>query len=406
MSVINSTTGLPISTTGLSDSRPADNALRAALSLKGLRYVGIRGNPRSHVLLLGEAPGEKEDFKGLSFVGPSGYLLDKMLGESGFAGGSTWFSNPFKTRPPDNKLERLDELGIHRKLFLDQFWEELSIYRPTIIVACGKTPTNLLCPFTKPTRKIKKQDEKKDGFGQWRGSLLQSPLLNWPHYVIPMYHPAFVLRNYSEKEICIFILQRAYEEFTYWQRQKVLQPLPIRKIITSPSFDALFIFLKRCIASLNPIAIDIELLKRKVPYTISLAISPQEAISFSLWNYPPSQLVIIWRLLDVVLQTKRIIGQNFTTFDAHWLRALGFTVNLANVYDTLVSHHILWPGLRHKLEFQTMQYTREPYYKDEGKSWSLREGLDKLMSYNCKDTLVDYEIYNAQQQEFKDRAVA
>ena len=192
----------------------ADIALRQALALKGLNYVGTRGNTNSHVCILGEAPGEHEDRKGLPFIGSSGYLLDKMLAEAGFKAQEAWFTNPYKTRPPDNKMDRLDEYGIPRKIFLDQFWEELEKYKPTIIVSCGKTPTQLLCPFTKPKRIIKKQDEKKDGFGHWRGSLLTSPLLTWEHFVIPIYHPAFVLRQYSEREISTFILQRAFEEYS------------------------------------------------------------------------------------------------------------------------------------------------------------------------------------------------
>lgn len=387
-------------------SRPADSALRTALSQKGLRYVGTRGNTRSNVCILGEAPGEREDLKGIPFIGPSGYLLDKMLNEGGFQASEVWFTNPVKTRPPDNKMDRLHELGIPIKTFHDAFWEELEYYKPTIIVSCGKTPTQLLCPFTKPTRIIKKQDEKKDGFGHWRGSLLTSPFLTWPHYIVPMYHPAFVLRQYSEREICIFILQRAFEEWKYYARHKVLQSLPTRNITTSPSFDYACSFLRRCLASSDPISVDIELLRRKVPYTISFAISPLEAISLSFWNYPPYQLTVLWRLMDEVFRTKWQIGQNYTTFDAHWLRALGFSVNLSLVHDTLIRHHILWPGLRHKLEFQTLQYTRQPYYKEEGHSWTPKAGIDKLMRYNCLDTLVTYEIFNAQSEEFKDRAKA
>jgi len=136
--------------------------------------VGIRGNPKSPVCVLGEAPGEREDAQGLPFIGPSGYLLDKMLNEAGFHSGETWFTNSYKTRPPDNKIDRLYERGIPLKMFQDQFFEELEYYKPIIIIGCGKTGVNLLCPFTKPTRIIKKQDEKKDGFGHWRGSLLKA----------------------------------------------------------------------------------------------------------------------------------------------------------------------------------------------------------------------------------------
>ena len=107
--------------------------------------------------------------------------------------------------------------------------------------------------------------------------------------------------------------------------------------------------------------------------------------------------------MNEIFSTKWQIGQNYTTFDAHWLRALGFDVNLSLVHDTLIRHHILWPELPHKLQFQTFQYTREPYYKEEGKGWSLKEGLDRLMKYNCKDTLVTYEVFNEQEKEFADR---
>lgn len=379
---------------------PAESTLRAALSAKGLRYVGIRGNPHSSVLLLGEAPGEKEDAKGLPFIGPSGYLLDKMLEEAGFSKGQVWFSNPYKTRPPDNKMDRLHELGVPHNLFHEQFFEELRLYKPTIIIACGKTGTQLLCPETKPYRKGKQEES---GFGNWRGSLLVSPFLAWPHYVIPMYHPAYVLRNYEEREICIFILTRAFEEFVYFTRSGGIQPLPQRRILTNPSFKDALDYLDRCLLSRDPISIDIELLRRKVPYTISFAPCPQDAISLSFWNYPIAELRVLWRLMDEIFSTKWQIGQNYTTFDAHWLRALGFSPNLSLVHDTLIRHHILWPELPHKLQFQTMQYTREPYYKEEGKGWSLKEGLDRLMKYNCKDTLVTYEVFLEQEKEFKDR---
>ena len=37
------------------------------------------GNPKSKIMLIGEAPGANEDEEGLQFVGRAGALLDKML---------------------------------------------------------------------------------------------------------------------------------------------------------------------------------------------------------------------------------------------------------------------------------------------------------------------------------------
>lgn len=383
-------------------ARPCDDALRAALTNKGLRYVGLRGDPKSKVWVVGEAPGADEDRLGFPFVGFSGQLLDQMLREAGFKNDETCFSNPYKSRPPDNDIKRIEELGVPVNLFTDQFFEELRLYKPTIIIACGKTPANLLCPETKPKAYKGKEDEK-EGFGSWRGSLLISPFLDFEHYVIPMYHPAFVLRNYSEREICIFILIRAFEEFQYYLKNTKLRPLPQRTLITNPSFGIAYDFLRWCINSPDHISIDIELLRRKVPYTISFAPSPSEAISLSFWNYPSNQCIVLWRMMDEVLSKCLIVGQNFTSFDAHWLRAMGFNVNLANVEDTLILHHILWPGLRHKLEFLGMQYTRQPFWKWEGRSWSLKDGLEQLMHYNALDAACTYEIYLRMMEELRDQ---
>jgi hypothetical protein len=65
----------------------------------------------------------------------------------------------------------------------------------------------------------------------------------------------------------------------------------------------------------------------------------------------------------------------------------------------MVAHHVLWPELPHKLEFLAMQYTREPYYKDEGRKWRPSEGKAKLMRYNCKDATVTYEVFLKELEE-------
>jgi len=93
------------------------------------------------------------------------------------------------------------------------------------------------------------------------------------------------------------------------------------------------------------------------------------------------------------------LGQNYFNFDAHHLQMLGFKIQLNKVQDTLVRHHVLWPELQHKLQFQTRQYTREIYYKDNGHHWNLKN-MDKLRRYNCLDVCVTYEIYLEQEKEF------
>jgi len=375
-------------------------ALETELALKGLKFVGHRGNLGAPVCFCGEAPGEVEDNMGLPFVGPSGRLLDTMITEAGLDASACWFTNPIKTRPPDNKLSRLDELGIGRQVFLDEFFEELNDTKPTFIIACGATPLNILCPATAS----KTDDESK--IGKWRGSLLVSPRLGWPHYVFPIFHPAFILREWSEKYFNVFLLQKLAAELAYWKANGRINPLPVRSILHSPTFEEAFEYLQLCLQSNDIISVDIELLRRRYPYTISFATSSNSAISIAFSDYTDTQAATIWRLMGRVLSSKKVLGQNYTNFDMYWLGAMGFSPNINLVEDTRIRHAVIWPEFSHKLDFMTIQYTREPYYKEEGKGWSKvrgGEGLRQLKTYNCKDTLVTREIYDVQELEFQDR---
>lgn len=373
--------------------------LKKECSTKGINYVGHRGNQHSPLWCIGEAPGENEDKQKLPFVGASGQELDRMVSEAGLTPQDVCFTNPYKIRPPDNELPRLAERGIDPKLFLQQFIEELFEYKPTIIVVCGATALGILCPFTV---------SKKDGaakIGTWRGSLLKSDKLNWPHYIIPMYHPAFILREWSERQIAIFCLARATEELEFWRKFAMLQPLPVRELITQPSFSQLHEFLYEVIKAKTPVSNDIEMLRCTLPYTNAIARSPKLAISYSLWEYDDEQLVKIWRMTDEILRTVPQIGQNYLEFDCFWYEYLGFSPNVDLIHDTKIAHHILWPEFSHALQFLGFQYTREPYWKDEGKEWRLSEGLQRLMRYNALDAAGTYEVFEGEIQELKERGL-
>src|SRR3989304_6782222 len=43
------------------------------------KFVFGTGNPKAHIMFIGEAPGRDEDLSGIPFVGRAGQLLDKMI---------------------------------------------------------------------------------------------------------------------------------------------------------------------------------------------------------------------------------------------------------------------------------------------------------------------------------------
>ena len=382
--------------------QPKRAALKALCAAKNAVFVGNRGPCGAPLVAIGEAPGADEDTSGSPFVGVSGRLLDQMLSEAGFATNEVWFTNVYKTRPPDNDLDRFDEVGIPATAFHEELLEELYLHKPTFILACGATPLSFLCPQTVSSK------TDKAGISHWRGSLLESPLLTWPHYVFPIYHPAFLLREWSEKYFNTFLLCKLKAELEFFRKNGRLQSLPERELIVEPSFAEAYEYLSDILACSNdasaPTSVDIELLRRRIIYCVSFAKHSNSAISIGFGDYDIDSSTRLFRLMDRILSTNSVVGQNYINFDAHWFRHTGFNVNTNLVHDTRIRHNILWPELPHKLEVLTMQYTREPYYKEEGRSWNRVAGSGKrqLMRYNCKDTCVTREAYDVQELEFAD----
>jgi DNA polymerase I-like protein with 3'-5' exonuclease and polymerase domains len=225
----------------------------------------------------------------------------------------------------------------------------------------------------------------------------------WPAYEIPNFHPAYILREWSDRDVAVFVFRRLKEEYDYWKLNGKHQPLPERQLIAEPSFAEAREYLEECLAHDGPISEDIELLARRVPICDALSYSRNSAISVEFFGYPPREQSILLRLIDRINKTKTIIGQNWTTFDANWIEAMGINSGIARVSDCLVRHHVLHVELSHKLDFQVMQYSRQPYYKDEGKGWNLREGMTKLKRYNCLDACCTLEVHEEQDKEFEER---
>ena len=67
----------------------------------------------------------------------------------------------------------------------------------------------------------------------------------------------------------------------------------------------------------------------------------------------------------------------------------------------MIRHHVLYIELPHKLEFMTMQYTREPYYKDEASEFYAGGDKKILLVYGGRDAAVTFEIFNKQEEELQ-----
>ncbi len=142
------------------------------------------GNPKSNIMLIGEAPGANEDEEGLPFVGRAGALLDKMLTSINLDRKKVYISNIINYRPPDNRRPTDEEI----KRYLPFIIKHVEIINPKILVLLGSTAMNALIGNEVVISKM-------------RGKWIEKKFGNCKTSVIITFHPAFLMRQPAQKKM-------------------------------------------------------------------------------------------------------------------------------------------------------------------------------------------------------------
>jgi len=144
--------------------------------------VFARGNPEADVMVIGEAPGIEEDKAGKPFIGPAGQLLDKMLASIGLTEETAYLTNVVNWRLPNNRKTTDDDIALC-KPFLDR---HIELAAPKVILMVGGVSMSALMGLTG----IMKQR------GQWQIVTIAGTEIP----ALPIYHPAFLLRQPTLKK--------------------------------------------------------------------------------------------------------------------------------------------------------------------------------------------------------------
>ncbi|MEM9181478.1 MAG: uracil-DNA glycosylase [Pseudomonadota bacterium] len=153
------------------------------LRLGARNLVFADGNPGAKVMIIGEAPGRDEDVQGRPFVGRAGQLLDKMLAAIGLSrqsfepDTSVYITNVLPWRPPQNRDPTLEEIG----MMLPFMRRHVALADPDLVVLMG----NISCQAALGRR----------GITRLRGTWTQA----YGKPALPMFHPAYLLRNPAAK---------------------------------------------------------------------------------------------------------------------------------------------------------------------------------------------------------------
>ena len=142
------------------------------------------GDPNARLMFVGEGPGADEDAQGLPFVGRAGKLLDKVIAAMGLKRSDVFIANILKCRPPGNRDPRAEEI-ISCFPFLQK---QIEIINPEIIVAMGAPAARTLLNTNKSIGQLRGQ------FHKYYAGLGRAPIK-----LMPTYHTAYLLRNYSQE---------------------------------------------------------------------------------------------------------------------------------------------------------------------------------------------------------------
>jgi DNA polymerase len=326
------------------------------------------------IAFVGEAWGAEEERARMPFVGPAGRIFDSLLRAANINRAECLVTNVFNIRPmPTNDIGNLcgkKKDVRHRfaplssgKYILDKYLEEvdrlraeLLDFRPNVVVALGGTATWCMLNY--------------GGISRIRGTAAQSletaPIATGGIKVLPTYHPAAVMRDWSQRPVTIADLQKAAREAEFPELRR-----PARTVYIPETIAELGDLFARHLEPARELAFDIETARGQITCigfspTVDVAVVVPfvdlQKLTGSYWPDEHDE-VCAWAWVRQILDLPcPKVGQN-GLYDLNFLWSrYGIPVrNYAN--DTMLLSHALQPELSKGLAFLGSVYTDEPAWK-------------------------------------------
>lgn len=319
----------------------------------------------NRIAILGEAPGEDDSRYGVPFASTAGKELRRMLEHIGTSLDNIYCLNVFDRRPPGGDLayfttdnpsaasRALGPLTTEPTAWLaDEYLPRLSelsaqlvACAPNVIVAVGNTAAWFLL--------------RRQGISSLRGSVHTCSLGGRTVKVLPTYHPAAVLRQYSLRTISICDLEKALAEATTPDLR-----YDYAEIWTEPSLDDLEEFGRKHMDNASICALDVETRRGQIT-CLGLAPSRGVAIVVPFWSGTSARGY--WVDYGAELRARRWLGHYIESptlakvtqnglYDIQYLIAEGWKPR-GFTEDTMLMHHSLWSELPKSLEHLGATFT-------------------------------------------------
>ena len=155
------------------------------LKAQATQLVMGSGSPQASIVIIGEAPGKKEDEMGVPFVGAAGKFLDGMLEAAGMSRSDVYITNIVKYRPPNNRDPKESE----KAAFWPYLLRQLDIIQPKVVITLGRHSMSYFLPGAQ--------------IGEVHGTAYDVIIEGLLLRIVPLYHPAAALYNGSLRQTLI-----------------------------------------------------------------------------------------------------------------------------------------------------------------------------------------------------------
>ena len=349
-------------------------------------------SPRK-ILFVGEKPGPDEVRRQRPLVGPSGMEFDRMLAEAGLQrsdaaitnvaheeiGGSPFYkAQEAKMLGREKVLGKYPVYGIIRGL--DMLPKIVEQVQPNIIVPLGDIA---LWAFL-----------GQSGITKWRGSVLEINYYGKNYKVLPTFNPAAILKQWPWRWIMVQDLRRVAAEKDFPEVRRRGAEKHVRPTID----DAL-----QLLDSIKgkTVAADIETRAGQIS---CVGFAPSKEFGFCIpfmsiehdygyWSYE-EELQVTLKMKEVLTHPDtKTIWHNGLYDCQYFAKQWGYLPNPS--HDTMLMHHVAFPGMQKSLYFISSLYCDYyVYWKDDGKEWDPRiHNEEQHWLYNVDDCLYTFECW-------------
>ena len=310
---------------------------------KTAEYVCLLGHGPEpcDVMIIGEAPGAREDDSGVAFVGRSGRYLREGLGSVGLDPDDLFITNAVSCRPPDNRTPTKAEIKSCNKWFQYQ----IVMVKPKFVLLLGNVPLQAITG--------------KTGIKKARGK----PFTQDGILYMPTFHPAYILRDennspFFESDLQVFsdIVKRGElprEEglnYVIVDTEKKIR-LMLADLSGTVSYDCETTGLYPFDPDGDVISLGLGTARTQWCIPLGHPESP--------WT--PEECEEIIERIDEVIHDCFLVAQN-AKFDTLWLlRRFGVRWNA--FFDTMLAHYLIDENDRHGLKYLAVLYYGAPNWE-------------------------------------------